>query len=478
MNIVGSPEPGSPRAGWAHGPAVPAKQVHWVTPVTVGWALVVLLSLIAGISLTQVHPGIPLGIIVGLLGLLLLVRYPFLGVLAYIVFEYARLPAMFPVLQPLNLGKLIVAATAVAWVAKMIVTREFHFVRDKVNLLMGVWIVLALASCTDAVQASMAFQGTVGLAKFVASYYLIVSLATSLSKWKWCAWVLIFLHLKMSQFQLRSYAQGILTADDRYQFIRGGVGAGGDGGFFGNSTDFGAAMCVIAPVALYAFRTTKSRLLRLSAFIAAVAFPVSILRSGSRGAAVALLAMSCVLWLKSSRRLLVGTLVALSAFGFWFAAPAEWQQRFKSGADYDRDLTASSRLRFWKAGFEMLTNHPINGVGVDNFTESYRAMGGEGYVAHSIWIEGASELGVLGILTIGGVMVLGFRRNAQTRDLCRGDDEECRFIRGMSDALDLSLVGYMVAGTFTSILYYPFLFMTMALIISLHHIALNRLRPI
>lgn len=445
-----------------------------ITPARVGWAVVVLASLLTGLSFVYVHPAIPLAVIVALLGIVLLARYPVLGVLAYLVFEYARIPAMFPVLEPLNLGKLIVVATAVAWIAGMIVRQEFRFVRDRTNLLMVAWVVLALVSSVDALRQDLAIQGTIGLAKFVTSYYLIMNLVTDIQKWRWCMWILLLLHAKMSQFQLRLYAAGIGMADDRYQFIRGGVGAGGEGGFFGNSTDFGAAICVMIPVAAYLVGVSKSRLLKVVAFVTTAMFVVSVLRSGSRGAAVALFAVCCVYWFKSQRKLWVGLAVVVFAAGFWFAAPDEWKARFKAGAEYQQDATASSRLRFWHSGLEMLIAHPINGVGVDNFTENYRNMGGEGYVAHSIWIEAAAELGVLGIFLVLGAMVLGFKRNAQTRALCRSDHEEGGFITAMSHALDLSLVGYMVAGTFTSILYYPFLFITLAFVISLHHIAKDR----
>ena len=124
----------------------------------------------------------------------------------------------------------------------------------------------------------------------------------------------------------------------------------------------------------------------------------------------------------------------------------------------------------------MAVTHPVNGVGVDNFTAAYQRMGGVSYVAHSIWIEAMAETGLVAFAVFAGILYLAFKRNAQTRSLASGDEREARFMRAMSDALDLSMVGYLVAGTFTSILYYPFLFMNLALILSLHHIAALRYR--
>src|SRR5262245_38964404 len=114
-------------------PSASRREVRWITPSTLAWTLLVAIRIVTGLAMTQVHPAIPLGAALGLFALVLLYQYPFLGVLAYLVLEYARIPAMFPVLQPLNLGKVIVVATAASWLARMIMRKEYNFVRDKVN---------------------------------------------------------------------------------------------------------------------------------------------------------------------------------------------------------------------------------------------------------------------------------------------------------------------------------------------------------
>lgn len=457
-------------------PRASQRDVRWITPSTLGWALLVTVSIVTGLSMAEVHPAIPLGAAIGLLSLVLLYRYPFLGVLAYLALEYARIPAMFPVLQPLNLGKVIVVATAASWLARMIMTKEYHFVRDKVNVLMVLWMFLAFISCVDAVEPGLALTGSVGLAKFVGVYYLFVNLVTDVNRWNWCIVSLTLLHVKLSQFQLRMYMAGLQEAVDRYRYVGGGMGAG-SGGFFGNSTDFGAAMCVMAPLVMYLFLRAKSRWVKMLGGLSFLLFVASILRSGSRGAAVSLLAMAAVWWIKTSHKLISAIVIVCFVGGFWVAAPVEWKQRFMAAKQYDEDATASHRLVFWAAGLHMMVTHPFNGVGMDNFTPSFREMGGDGFVAHSIWIEAASELGVFGIGLVLAIAALGFIRNAQTRKLAGRGDPDARYLYGMADALDLSLAGFLVAGTFTSILYYPFIFMTLALIVSLHHIVWTRHGP-
>ena len=65
---------------------LPRQQVEWITPRRFGWGLLVVLCLGLGLSFSQVHPAIIAGVLVGIMALVLLFFYPYLGVLAYLVF--------------------------------------------------------------------------------------------------------------------------------------------------------------------------------------------------------------------------------------------------------------------------------------------------------------------------------------------------------------------------------------------------------
>jgi len=447
---------------------------EWITPSRFGWVVVLTLSVIVAASLLLFPPILVLAAIGGLLGLVLLFYFPFLGVLAYLVFEYARITAMFPVLIPLQFGKLLVAAMVVTWIGNGLVTGRLRFVSDRVNWLMLAWVCVGFITVTVAARYDLAMAGALDLAKWALIYLLLVNLTESHTKWQWFVWTLLLLNLKLSQFQLRSYAynQSIATtAADADWFIIQGAGAGSTS-FLANATDFGAAMCVVVPLAVYLVKFAKLKALRLLGLVSAILFVLSIVRTGSRGAALALFAMALVYWLRSRHKLPVAMGVVGLLVAFWVITPPASKDRFRSAVDYQEDATASGRLDYWKAGIRMFVTHPVTGVGLYNFGHNYEAAGG-GYaiVPHSIFIQAASELGVPGISILLALLFLMFKRNHETRRLAVGDDFQARYLRGFADALDLSLVGFIVSGAFLTILYYPHIFVILAMTISLNQIA-------
>jgi O-antigen ligase len=127
----------------------------------------------------------------------------------------------------------------------------------------------------------------------------------------------------------------------------------------------------------------------------------------------------------------------------------------------------------------MLKEHPLTGVGIGNFRPNALA-GSPDYkgarTPHSNWVEAGSELGIPGLVLYVWLLYLAFKRNRETRTRADILGHEGRYVKAFSHALDISMVGFVVAGTFTAILYYPFVFMNLALIISLREIV-THLRP-
>jgi putative inorganic carbon (hco3(-)) transporter len=447
---------------------------YYLTTNRLWYLILILISLVSGLCFLRFRPEIIAGILTALVLVVVLFYYPYVGVLAYIVFEYARIPAMFPALQPLQIGKWIVISTLLVWIYHFAQHRS-TFVRDKFNWLMLAWLALAFLSSFFASDKKLAAEWALILARWVVVYIIIFNLVDSLPKWQGLMWLLLLLNLKLSQFQIRSFRAGFGTATDQYGYITQGIGAGSTA-FFSNATDFGAAMCVVVPFALYLVKAVKSKILKAAGVVMFLAFVFSILQSGSRGAAMALFAMALVFWLKSSKKLIIGILVLFFVLGFWVSAPLPWKERFVSAINFHEDPTASSRINFWKAGFIMLKEHPFTGVGMGNFGRNFaelydptgQRMGS--WAPHSIFVQAGAELGIGGLAILLGVFYLIFKRNRETREMYLKYKLNNSWIFDFAHALDLSLVGFVVSGAFLTILYYPHLYVIMALALSLNHI--------
>jgi putative inorganic carbon (HCO3(-)) transporter len=435
----------------------------------------ILLSFLCGILFWFLSPLLVFAIASLLVLSFLMVYYPYVGILVYLVLEYARVPAMFPPLQALQIGKIVVLFTGLTWLLRSVLTRKLKFVSDPLNRIMMIWAFAVIGSSFFAMNPKLANQGVIDFLKWVIIYFLITNLVDTLPKWQWFMWLLLLLNFKMSQFQIRQFMAGYAMAPTPELFITRGVGAGSS--FFGNAGDFGVAMCVVTPLAFYLVRAVKSKVLKAGGIIFFLAFVYSILRCGSRGAALGLLVMALLFWLKTSRKFQSGVLIALFVIGFWGLAPEPWKERFVSAADYQEDPTASQRLRLWEAGARMFIDNPLLGVGINNFNTNYAvryyAAGEEGilWAPHNIFVQAGSELGLLGFVSVLVAMFLVFKRNYETRRLLWQNNLQNDWVKNFAYALDLSLIGYIISGSFLTVLYYPHLYIIMALAISLNQIA-------
>ncbi len=452
---------------------------QFFTPYQLSLFVVVVLALGLGVGLNYVDPMIVFGLVGVSLMFVLLLYSPFWGILAYLIFEYARLSAMFPALQALQFGKVIVIPTLVVWLVHYVVVKRSKIVFDRVYLLFLAWLGLALISAPMAVNQQIAFWELFDLAKWLIICVLIINLVDTLPKWQIFMWLLLLLNFKLGQFQIRSFIAGIGTAGNQSHFIHAGTGAGA-GGYFSNATDFGLAMVIVVPFAFYLMKSVKSKILKLVAAGFLVTFIIAILRSGSRGAAVALFAMALVYALRSRHKLIVLVMVIVFIAGFWSFAPTAWKDRFLSARDYQQDTTASGRLELWKSGVKMVADHPFFGVGLDNFRvnyeTSYRRPGVESgaTVVHNIFLQAATELGIGGLMVLIAVLLLVLRRNRETRKIYRQAKLNEVWIYNFAYALDLALIGFAAGGMFLTVLYYPHLFMIIPLAVSLNQIAKKR----
>lgn len=240
-------------------------------------ALLVLLSTAFGAGAAFFQPLVTLGVVaVGSMSAVLL-YYPFVGVLAYLVFEYARLAAMFPFLQALSIGKLIVVPTLLFWLIHWAVFKKADLVVERAYWPIAIWLLIAFAAAPIALNSAVAFDAAVDLAKWFVVIFLITNIVNSSKKFQMSIWLLLLLNFKLSQHQIRAFLSGIEMTSNRADFIHQGVGAGQS--FFGNGNDFGLAMAVVVPLAFYAILSSRSKLLKLAALVITSAFVVSLLNS-------------------------------------------------------------------------------------------------------------------------------------------------------------------------------------------------------
>ena len=379
----------------------------------------------------------------------------------YMFFEYVRPQQLFPAINVLPWAQISLVGALVS-----------HFglegggirTRTAANALLALFTLIVLASTATAYMPGQSIANYDAFFGWVLVYLLIANIVTTERRL-----VVFMLAFLLYNFQM-SFGAMKQWAGFGFGFRSWGVTGGA--GWFNNSGDFGIAMCIFIPVSLCFALGLKPQLPRWK-FLLLLTFPASallgIVASSSRGALLGIAAVG--FWfLMSSRRYRLQALLATVLVGglVYTILPAEQKARFETAGT---DETSQLRLRYWRDGIRIAQDHALLGVGYFNWLPYYqRNYNVKGQLPHNIYIQAAAELGMPGLAVFLGLAVLTLAINRRTRRLTKGRPET-RLLHLLAHGLDGGLIGYLAAGMFVSVFWYPLFWVNLAMAVALHEVA-------
>jgi len=238
------------------------------------------------------------------------------------------------------------------------------------------------------------------------------------------------------------------------------------------------------PFLLYIFITTRRWQVKLAAVVGLGLVMLSVMRAGSRGGFLALLAITLFLLfrfggVKSWKRF--SFVAALAGLFLVTATDATWRQlQTMMNPKEDYNMTEETgRKKIWMRGIGYMMERPVFGVGVYCFPQAEghlsdlsreRAANNRGLkwsAAHNSFVQIGAELGFPGLVAFVGMLLIGFRTLVRIRRRFRDPSDDHQRAKGLTDALTASLIGYCVAGFFLSQAYSGFLYLTIGTIVGL-----------
>lgn len=380
---------------------------------------------------------------------------PFLLLLLYPVFDYARPP------NPMGIPMLISVFLAIAWIAAS---------RKKLNLQIACFLLLlggmGLGTLT-AVNNGSAFQATSAMAIILLCICIpLIHFVDSLRKVKIYVNVLVVVFLYVGVWAL---------------FAGGNGPAGAGGAQDENYTS--AMMCMAIPLAYFSIPLTTRTVAKLFYVLALGVFVAAVVIGGSRGGFLGLVgaALFCVYYSPRRRQaitsLAVGVLLVLTVAG-----PAYWED-MQTITD-TKEATADIRLELWEIASRMFAYNPIIGVGPGNFrwnvgtyqsAEQVEKFGRDltfSVVVHSTYFEILSELGLVGTVLFVTIVMRTFRdlrrlrAGPSTETKARaagGEPGVAQRIHFHSLALSGALVGYLIPAAFVSFTYFSHIWLVVSL---------------
>jgi len=249
----------------------------------------------------------------------------------------------------------------------------------------------------------------------------------------------------------------------------------GAGGWFHNSGEFAIQMLIFTSLSsafVMALKDRWGRYKRWFFYLMPFTGVMTVMGASSRGSQLGLAVIGIILMLRSKFRFKAIIYLVIIGLALFFILPDEQMARF---TDMGSDKNSRSRIAYLNYGMEVISDHPLLGIGYNNwlgyvaFKTPEGVFDGRTQLPHNIYIEAGAELGLIGLLCFVLMAIYIFIINSRTRRIAELSGK--RFFYLLSYGLDYGLVGYLVAGFFVTVLYYPFFWVQMAMAVMLHTVA-------
>ena len=225
--------------------------------------------------------------------------------------------------------------------------------------------------------------------------------------------------------------------------------------FIHGNNELGLALTMIIPLANYLRLVSPNKWVRRGLLVSMLLSAAAVLGTQSRGALLAIAAMTFVLWMRSSRKLLGGIVLLSMSAVFVMLMPDSWSDRMRTIKTYKQDDSAMGRINAWNMAVD-IANDRVTGAGFlverPEIFLRYAERPEWVYTAHSIYFQALGEHGWPGLilfLAIGATAswtTINIRRQARRRP-------ETMWAYELAGMLQVGMVGYAVGGAFLSLTY-------------------------
>ena len=353
----------------------------------------------------------------------------------------------------------------------MIAEKRRQWARSFASFWMIVFFLLIVMSAVFAYDPDIAWLHLQDYYTWLIIYFVIINTVNNEKR------LFIFLSIFfLASAKLAFFGARIMIARG-FSFSSWGIS--GPPGYFQNSGELAIQMLVFFALSYFLFVAMRSNLKGWRYYFmlfCPMAAAITILGASSRGAQLAFCIQVLIIFSSklSLPRLFLATFLCFMVYQL--IPDAQFQRFSEMGADD----TSIQRMLYWTNGWEIIKRHPLLGVGHFNFPAYYNdhfpqdligmriSKGAE--LPHNIFVQAGADLGFLGLGIYLMLIYSFFRENfASQRRLVLLGGQRC-WLYYLSRGLNVGVIGFVLAGQFVSVLYYPFFWISLALAVSLRSV--------
>jgi len=295
--------------------------------------------------------------------------------------------------------------------------------------------------------------------KIILMIYITLMLINTRQKLDWLVWVIV---LSLGLYGVKGGIFTILTGGAHR--VQGPLGS-----FISGNNEMALALIMIIPLMRYLQLQTENFWIRHGLTASMFFTGIAAIGSQSRGALVGMVAMGLFLAMKSRNKLftLLPILVIVGAVAV--IMPQEWHDRMSTITDEEQDSSVQGRFVAWKMAVNLAKDR-ITGGGFETFHPSIYYMYSDDVEAvsstdaHSIYFEIIAEQGFIGIALFLLLAWFTWNTGSHIRRLAR-KSRETRWSFDLASMLQVSLVGYAIAGAFLGLAYFDLYYDLIAMMV-------------
>jgi putative inorganic carbon (HCO3(-)) transporter len=225
----------------------------------------------------------------------------------------------------------------------------------------------------------------------------------------------------------------------------------------GDNNAIALAIIMTVPLLVYLRNQATNKWIRLGLLGAILLCAAAALGSQSRGAFLAVSAMTFFLWWKSRRKAMLGFALIFLVPLLLVFMPDTWTNRMQTIENYEADVSAMQRLNSWTTAINIANDRPLVGGGfnlttIDTFLK-YSPRPEWVLVAHSIYFQVLGEHGWVGLALYLSLWIAVWRRCTLLIKASR-TRTEFAWAEMLGSMIQVSTIGYLVGGAFLSLAYW------------------------
>ncbi|XLZ68457.1 putative O-glycosylation ligase, exosortase A system-associated [Massilia sp. SR12] len=241
------------------------------------------------------------------------------------------------------------------------------------------------------------------------------------------------------------------------------------GTFIEGNNEVALALIMVVPLMLYLVSLIANKWGKRAMWAAAGLCALASLGSYSRGAALAMAAMLCFLWLKSHNKMVMGTLLVVMAPLALVFMPEQWHSRIDTINNYEQDGSAMGRINAWMMAINLAADYPLTGGGLQIYNAEifsrYAPNPEDIHAAHSIYFQVLGEHGYVGLLLYLALYFVVWRNGSWVINNA-GRLPELEWAVRLVRMLQVSIVGFLVGGAFLSLAYFDVPYYIMVIMVA------------